>query len=191
MRASSAFASSTSQRSVIRSPTARAGPGFYTPLISASFSRYEGPAASPSIRQPLRDIPSSPQMRKTQTRYASTAPRLARLPNVGFPGPGHYSLERYSQFSLTQATERCQPFELQGSRSSIRDVYPDRRNLIMCRAQTTPAPNAYAPVPHLDRLRMSMRNPPCAGRIRAMRGCNLDGMLRSSANLSSTLQALR
>lgn len=145
------------------------------------------------MRQPLRDIPSSPQLRQSQTRYASTAPRFTR-PNAttaNFPGPGHYSLERYSQFSMTQATERCQPFAMQGGRSSIRDVYPDRRNMIMCRAMTTPAPNCYSPVPQLDRLRMSMRNPPCAGRIRAMRGCNLDSMLRSSANLSSTLQTLR
>ena len=191
LRATSSFASSMEQRQESRTVT-RAGPGFYLPLHQGEFSRYEGPPASPQRRQPLRSLPSSAQMRKSTTRFAST---VARLPaaNNRTPGPGHYDLRRQAAFGSIHTTfdRGSQPFALQAARSSILDVFPDRRNLMICRAQTTPAPNAYSPVPSLDRLRMSMRNPPCSERIRATPGCTLRGHLDSVSSLTSTLRDLR
>jgi hypothetical protein len=187
------FASATTQRATVHSFTGRRGPGFYRPQY-ADFSRYEGPPATPLQRQPLRMLPSSAQMRKTNTRFVSTAPRIAAL-NTGtssFPGPGHYPHQQYSQFSPLQAANRIQPFTMQGGRSSIRDVFPDRRCGIICRPETTPAPGHYSPVPDLDKLRLSMRNPPCGvDRIRPAQGITLETQLASKANLASTLQRLR
>ena len=73
-------------------------------------------------------------------------------------------------------------------RSSIRDVYPDKRCGIICSAPTTPSPAHYSPVPPLDRLRMSMPNPPTSARLRGKRGAPLGAVLRSSANLAQTLR---
>jgi hypothetical protein len=190
----SSFADTSAQRGAIRYVT-RAGPGFYQPQYD-DFVRYEGPHASPGTRQPLRQLPVSSQLRKVDTRFASFAPQ--REPTVHrdarvFPSPGQYALERYSDFSLQRPRfERCQPFAaMQTTRSSIRDVYPDRRCGIICRQASTPSPTQYAPVPALDRLRMSMPNPPTTGRIRATRGATLDAMLRSSASLDATLNSLK
>ena len=194
MRATSSFASTTQQRAVTRSWTGRAGPGFYNVQLPNSFARYEGPPASPKQRQPLRMLPTSANLRLASTRFVSTAPRIAdQNPwSRAYPGPGHYSLEQYSQFSPLQATRRIQPFAMQAERSSIRDVFPDRRNAIICRPESTPAPNRYSPVPDLDKLRMSMPNPPCGlERIRPTRGITLEKHLASNSNLSSTMKRLR
>ena len=194
MRATSSFASTTQQRAVTRSWTGRAGPGFYNVQLPNSFARYEGPPASPKQRQPLRMLPTSANLRLASTRFVSTAPRIAdQNPwSRAYPGPGHYSLEQYSQFSPLQATRRIQPFAMQAERSSIRDVFPDRRNAIICRPESTPAPNRYSPVPDLDKLRMSMPNPPCGlERIRPTRGITLEKHLASNSNLFSTMKRLR
>lgn len=184
MRATAPFASSTAQRGTVRSWTGRAGPGFYNVQLPNSFAQYERP----------RERPVTSLLRQTSTRFVSTASRVVN-PKPGvmhFPGPGHYSLGQYSQFSPLQATQRVQPFAMQAERSSIRDVYPDRRCGIICRPETTPAPNRYSPVPELDKLRMSMHNPPCGlERIRPTRGISLEGHLSSRSNLSSTINRLR
>ena len=193
MRSTAPFASATTQRATVHSFTGRRGPGFYRPQHE-DFSRYEGPLATPLHRQPLRMLPSSAQMRKTHTRFVSTVHRfVAHNPGtINFPGPGHYPHEQLSQFSPLQSANRIQPFTMQGGRSSIRDVFPDRRCGIICRPESTPAPGHYSPVPDLDKLRLSMRNPPCGfERIRPTRGISLETHLASKANLASTLQRLR
>ena len=111
-----------------------------------------------------------------------------------FPGPAHYQLQRYSQFDVESRKVRPQPFAVMTmERSSIREVFPDARCGIPCRPETTRAPAYYAPVPPLDLTRMSMRNgvPSSPGRLRASQCTTLDSVLRSSANLSSTLRDLR
>lgn len=190
----SSFADRSSQRLNIHT-VSRAGPGNYQPQHD-DLVRYQGPHASPGVRQPLRHLPRSPQLAKGDTRYASTAPQFEppyTRDALHVPGPGHYSLERYSQFSPIHVTERSQPFAVMLSgRSSIRDTYSDPRNAIPCRMATTPSPHHYAPVPALDRLRMSMRNPPGGpGRIRPTPGTTLDATLRSTSNLSSTLKGMQ
>lgn len=196
-RSSSPFASTSAQRNEIRIVT-RAGPGRFAAF--GDFARYEGPPALPQQRQPLREAPRSPQIRKPTTRFVSTVSRLRNpvLPNKAtFPGPGTYSLEQYSQFSLVPILSgrdpRSQPFgAARGVRSNINDVYPDGRCGVICRAPSTPSPHAYAPVPLLDRLRMSMSTPmrgaEAVGRIRAGPGRRLDSILQSKANMSLTLK---
>jgi len=188
------FADRSSQRLTVRT-LSRAGPGNYHPHYD-DFSRYNGPPASPGVRQPLRQLPRSPQISKGDTRFVSSAPQFENSvtrTGLNTPGPGHYSLERYSQFTPIHITERSQPFAVMNmSRSSIRDAYPDSRCNIPCRLGVTPSPQHYAPVPALDRLRMSMRNPlntpRSLARIRPSTGTTLDAALRSSANLQSTMR---
>ena len=86
----SSFADASSQRLTIRLPT-RAGPGFYSPHFE-DFARFEGPPASPMRRQPLRQLPTSPQLRKSTTRFASSSPQFeppVMRDHSRFPGPGH------------------------------------------------------------------------------------------------------
>lgn len=188
--ATSSFATTSAQRAPVRLST-RAGPGQYDPKLD-TFARFEGPPAMPSKRQPLRMLPTSPQLAKSTVRYASAGPQFEppyTRDALNFPGPGRYNLERYSQFSPLAFAARNQPFAaMVTGRSSIRDVYPDARCGIACRTQTTPSPLHYSPVTPLDRLRLSMPNPPSPGRIRATRGMTLDTALRSPSNLSSTLR---
>ena len=76
-------------------------------------------------------------------------------------------------------------------RSSIRDRFGDRRNLVVSRAArcSTPGPHSYASVPELDLLRMSQTTPGTAARLTKLRR-PLSDTLRSKSNLSSTLSEL-
>ena len=74
-------------------------------------------------------------------------------------------------------------------RSEINDIYGDQRALMICKVPDTPGPQQYSRVPSVDRLRMSMRNPPTSARLTVM-PVGLDHSLRSLSNLSSTLDAL-
>lgn len=192
-RATSSFASVSNQRALSLSST-RAGPGHYQPQRD-DFTRFEGSPAFQSQRHPLRAMPMSPQLTKSTIRYPTTTPQFE--PTVmrdayNFPGPGRYNVDRYSEFSLESMAARCQPFKVMATtRSSIQDTYPDSRCGIPCRRTHTPSPMHYAPMTPLDRLRLSMPNPPYPGRIRVTRGVTLEAALRSPANLTSTLRDIQ
>ena len=164
------------------------GPASYQPL-RYDLSRYAGPPARAPFGQPPARTGLSAQQRKGNTRHPSTAARLTNLtPPNEYPGPGAYAHERYSPFSSQSMSERCQTnySRLRTDRSSIRSVYDCGR---ICIASDNPGPSEYAPVPPLDRLRMSMRKPPCpgTGRITPFKGRTLSALLHSPANLSPTL----
>lgn len=196
----SSFACMVPQRSPVRLVT-RAGPGFYEPLVCANFARYRSvngtrsPHFIPGTRrQPFRPVSTSAQLRMPSTRFASTAARIDRSGVIlgdGGPGPGAYNYT--SQFDVHRPT--FQPFQIAAAaRSSIRDVYPDRRCGIICKPERlgSPGPHTYAPLPKLDRIRMTMHSEPLGSGIRVPvdRSRPLTAFVHSSANLSSTLSEL-
>lgn len=213
---SSGMAPGWPQRAQVRLNT-HAGPGSYAgsgqhaplPLTGGSggFTAYEGPHAVPGVRQPFRRLPHSTQMRTPNLRYTSSSPGPGMAPCVPydhFPGPGSYAMGKYSQFtggypgrvngSAAMATlPKVQPYtSMRMERSSIRDVYPDKRCSIICRPNTNPGPAAYSPVPLMDRLRMSMSKSPLPQHLggRARRGHDVAAFVASPTSLSSTLAEL-
>ena len=180
-----------------------AGPASYKPQLK-NFAIYEGPPAPSPLARRSQMTTGTAKITITRvgdTRYSSNMPHpmpmdtvLGRVgERVHFPGPGHYSLQRYSQFSRESLASRNQPFEVMRSRRSDPSaVFPDRRNAMIVCKPVTPSPHFYSPVPALDRLRMSMPNSPCAmGRIRPKQGTSLDAMLRSNTNLATTLKDMQ
>lgn len=195
-RTMSPFASTVVQRGAMRPVTGRAGPGFYERMhfpvnLNSGFALYEDYRAD--RRQPFHKTPPmSATLRKPNTRYVSTTPQLTGREHWNTPGPGAYNLEHFSAFRTWPGVSRGQPYAVsRAARSSIRDVFGDARCGVFCKPERTPPPNAYAPVPALDRLRMSMRDSPTSGRMTPQPGRPLSALLQSSANLSSTLKSLR
>lgn len=196
-------------------PGAYSGLTQHGPLSTAGgsdFGRYEGPPAFPGQRQPFRRLPCSAQLRTPDLRYTSSVPRMAPVvPYDHFPGPGDYMLTQYSQFQPPggyPGPEASHPRKFAGKnggasiaphpkvmrltadrmeRSSIRDVYPDKRCNIICRPNSNPGPAAYSPLPLMDRIRMNMRDPPTASRGLPRRGRDLRTFLQSPQSLSATL----
>lgn len=206
MHLSSGFSPGWPQRAPI-SVNTRMGPGAYNGQGqhgTMGFAQYEGPPATTHTRQPFRQLRTSAQLRTPSLRYTSSLPRMAPVvPYDHFPGPAHYELGKYSQFTggypgrhngaaSMSPLPKMQTFTAaKMARTSIRDVYADKRCGIICRPNSNPGPAAYAPVPLMDRLRMSMPHPPTPSRGKPCRGRNLDTFVHSPTSLSATLAELQ
>ena len=199
LSSTSSFAPGSPQRDPVRFYT-RAGPGFYEPLVKADFARYKRVDASARVLHrtpnsrgtPFRQVSVSSQLRLPSTRYASTASRIDQRGVIlgdNSPGPGTYDLS--SQFDVRRPV--FQPLGAAAGRSSIRDVYPDRRCAIPCKPPRlgSPGPAAYAAVPLMDRLRMTLSSRSTGRPLTVQRARPLTAFVNSSASLTATLSELR